>query len=108
MGIRLFKITESTNDGYKASSIIEPRPDNFIIVDVVEINNNLVATVKYPNCTSFEGKKVLVFKGMTVNDLRKIKLLDPHFSLKGLSPFARFVPTEEGLEAAKTLCSMLH
>ena len=47
--------------------------------------------------------KVLVFQGTTPQELRNLRKIDPHFSTAATAPFARFEPTQEGLEAAKLL-----
>lgn len=105
MGIKIF--SSSFSEGYSRKSEIEPNPKLFEIKEISEINGHLVAIVLYPNCINFEGKKVLVFKDMKKNELKKIKFLDPHFSEVGIAPFARFQPTEKGIEAAKKLCENL-
>lgn len=107
MGLRLFGRSFSRNEGYTPQLPAEPRADFFIIKEIIEVNGNAVCVVKYPNCTNFEGKKILVFKGKTAAEIRNVKLLDPHFSNKGLSPFARFIPSSEGMEAAILLCGII-
>jgi len=61
--------------------------------------------VQYPDCTNYEGRKVLLFKDVKLQDLKKQKLLDPHFSEnpKYFSPVARFEPTGLGLKMAQVL-----
>ena len=58
----------------------------------------LVVLVNYPNCKNFEGDKILIFKDITMAELNKQKVLDPHFSnnKKFHSPIARFKPTDDG------------
>ncbi|MOA20407.1 hypothetical protein D3C78_1408490 [compost metagenome] len=107
MGLGLFGSSYSEFDGYVPILNIEPKADFFRINQTYEINGNLVAIITYPNCTNFEGKKILVFRNMSDIDLRSNRLIDPHFSNKGLSPFARFVPSKEGLNAAKELCKFI-
>lgn len=40
----------------------------------------MVALVQYPNCTAYEGRKVVVFYCCDIKTARKWKRLDPHFS----------------------------
>lgn len=82
-----------------------PQPDNYTILRHVRVGSYLVVEIKYLDCTNYEGKKILVFKGITINDLYKQRLIDPHFSdnKEYYSPVARFEPTEEGWNLAKKL-----
>lgn len=78
-----------------------PDPDNFVIKRTEQVGDHLVALVNYPDCTNYEGNKVLLFLHTTVKQLAKLKKLDPHFCDDNhLSPFARFVPTPAGFDAA--------
>lgn len=81
---------------------LNPQPDNYLINDVLELHGYLIVKLTYPNCTNYEGKKILVFKDTTAIDLLKQKLIDPHFfnDKKFRSPIARFVPTDEGWSMA--------
>ena len=60
---------------------LNPNPKNFKIEKLLELENTY-AEIHYPDCTTFEGLKVMVFKGKVAE--------------KGLSPMARFEPTEYG------------
>lgn len=79
---------------------IAPDPQYFEIRQVLQIGNNLVAEIQYKHCTNFEGNKILVFKDMSLNYLNNLNTIDPHFSESKNSPFARFKPTYEGIQAA--------
>lgn len=79
-----------------------PDPKNFEILEIYAFRNAHVLVVKYPNCTNFEGKKVLVYKGK----YKELTERDPHFS-KGYSPIARFAPTREGQKLAIKLAEMI-
>jgi len=70
------------------------------------VNGFLIAEVQYPNCTNFEGKKILVFKGMTIRELATLDELDPHF-YEDSKLIARFVPTCEGMSMARSLAYSL-
>jgi hypothetical protein len=84
--------------------LVDPRnpdPKRFKILDVQEFRGHTAARVNYPNCTNYEGMKILVYE-CTVNELLKESELDPHFCEGGhLSPIARFEPTDRGWELAK-------
>lgn len=87
-----------------------PDPSNYNIKDVFEYGDYKVLLVQYPNCTNFDGMKVIVSKcGML--DLLRMKRLDPHFTKvvhKDSVPIiARFPPSDEGIEMAKDLASAL-
>jgi len=83
-----------------------PNPLLYEIVKDIVVNNFLIIMVVYPNCTNFEGKKILVFKDITLEKLKEQKLLDPHFSdsKKYIHPIARFIPNDMGWEMAIVLC----
>jgi hypothetical protein len=86
-----------------------PNPKNFIILSSVSINGNLAVMVIYPDCTTYEGKKVLVYENCGLGQLLKQKSVDPHFSENEefISPFARFEPTKKGWKAALNLAEFL-
>lgn len=96
----------SDNYSYNSTSITRklpnPDPNNYQIIQAEEIGNFLVLRIKYPDCTNYEGTKILVFKDVKAIDLLKQKLIDPHFfeDKKYKSPVARFVPTNEGWQMA--------
>lgn len=80
----------------------QPRPDNYSIKNFAEHKPYLVLWINYPNCTNYNGDKILVVQA-TIEQLVKTKHIDPHFSEQPCavenalpSPIARFVPTEEG------------
>jgi len=74
---------------------MNPNPKNFEIIKLIELENTYVE-VFYPDAKSYEGNKVLVYKGRMAEQIMSAKELDPHFSETGLSPIARFAPTIEG------------
>ncbi len=81
----------------------QPDPSNWVFEDHFQGKKHLLLKVKYPNCrNNYEGIKILLFKDITLADILKQKVLDPHFSksTKFHSPFARFAPTEEGWNKA--------
>lgn len=78
------------------STTPNPDPKNFRIRRIETFTNAVVLLVQYPDCTNFEGKKVMVYRGTTVNDILSTDELDPHFTESTLAPVARFEPTDEG------------
>lgn len=82
-----------------SSSSLNPNPSNYKILKAVEENGFLILKINYPNCTNFEGNKILVFaRGVTLLDIVNQKLIDPHFSSNDSyhSPIARFEPSDRG------------
>lgn len=110
MGMSPFKVSSSVYDGLdniKKSNPVNPLPDKFEVKGMTVRNQFILLDVVYPNCTTYEGHKYLLFK-CELSDLMKqieSKLLDPHFSNKKslISPIARFEPTENGLKMALLL-----
>lgn len=84
----------------------QPNPARFRIDKYEQFDNCLLVLVVYPDCTNYEGKKVMVYKDMTITRLRGFKTLDPHFSNNEeyASPIARFEPTMEGWNNAQIFC----
>lgn len=85
-----------------------PDPDRFDIVTVEPLGPWLICTVNYPDCTNHEGRKLLLFYGVTEEGLRRQETLDPHFcdNPEHLSPVARFEPTRRGLALARELAGV--
>lgn len=109
MGLNLL-ISSSTYDtiNNKDKELITPiaphNPDplKFTILRYYRIYKHLVVEIQYHGCTNYEGKKILVYKNTSINDLKNQGSIDPHFSdnKNYISPFARFEPTPEGLHIA--------
>ncbi len=106
MGINMFR----RNCRTAPFDIAAPNPDpsKFYIEETIAVGNCIVAIVVYPNCTNFEGKKILVFRDMSLKWLKSLTTLDPHFSTEATSPFARFEPTDDGWKAAVQIAGMLN
>lgn len=107
MGLSPFKICSSCTPTSASAPAPNPNPDRFVIFGAEQIGNNVVAQIRYLDCTNFEGFKVCVYRGATCKEIHDVKKLDPHFSTHGLAPFARFTPTEEGLQAARELAKSI-
>lgn len=91
------------------SNMVAPNPDplNFRILKIYKTKNAIVAKIRYPDATNFEGIKICVFEGVTATQLRAMEEIDPHFSTEAYSPIARFRPTKRGLRVARRLARSL-
>lgn len=89
--------------GQKAIKNGNPDPSNWRLVKHFEFGRFLVVHLNYPDCTNYEGNKILVFSDLTLTELVNQKLVDPHFFPNGKyrSPVARFEPTERGWKMAQ-------
>jgi hypothetical protein len=90
---------ENTFDNFKViKNLPNPDPKNYKIIKSEFINGHLIVMINYPDCTNYEGNKLLLYKFCTLEELLKQKYIDPHFSdnEKFKHPFARFEPTDEG------------
>lgn len=74
-----------------------PDPSRFRVLQEERIGQLWVAMLHYPNCSNFEGHKVIVCKGAAPSSR---SFLDPHFSEQG-DIVARFAPTPHGFALAK-------
>lgn len=119
MGCGPFKSSRSSYEedrpmmaGGFAVSMNQPNPDpsNYEIQRVKTIRLYLIVKIKYLDCTNYEGMKILVYKGCTIDQLEQQKTIDPHFceNPKYYSPIARFEPTEQGWIHAEVFCNALH
>lgn len=88
---------------------LNPDPRYFKVLAQQAIGPHLILIVKYPNCANYEGEKILVFLNTDFKVLDKQGFIDPHFSdKKGIYPFARFEPTEDGWKAACAFTQMIY
>lgn len=90
---------------YETVRLPNPDPKNFKIIKSESINLNVIVWVNYPDCTNYEGDKILFFHNRFLREIEDQKVLDPHFSENTdyISPFARFQPAEAGWKAALIL-----
>jgi len=107
MGMSIFSNSYSSydNDSGKDTKILpNPNPYNFEIEKYVKNSNSdyLLVMVNYPDCTNYEGRKFLVFKGIDISNIIEQGHIDPHFSenTNFHSPVARFEPTDRGWKMA--------
>lgn len=85
-----------------------PNPKNFSLIRVYIENNLAIVEAEYPDCTNFEGKKIMVFPESSLLKIEHRAELDPHFCENcDLGLIARFAPTAAGwrhaLRFVKTL-----
>ncbi len=75
---------------------VNPDPRRYKILRSKQVDDFLFVMIKYLDCTNFEGKKILVFEDVVLEDLERQKVIDPHFSnsKKYIHPVARFKPTD--------------
>lgn len=87
-----------------------PNPKNFEVIRSITLGRCLVLKVRYPDCTNYEGNKILVYQDTKLADLFKQGSIDPHFcnNHEFKSPIARFVPTDEGWRMAETFATAMN
>ena len=102
MGIGPFSRSSSSFDTNYSYSTGNPDPTNYKILEHSEYKGYLIVEIRYPDCRNYEGKKLLLFKDISLNDLLRQRKIDPHFSDNKdyHSPVARFEPTRSGWKMA--------
>ena len=112
----LFKMSSGYEIAYTSSSEASvnpnpnPRPTNFRIEESFDQGSACVLHVVYPDCTTYEGSKILVFRDPLATVLQRVEelgYLDPHFLEEDETLVARFRPTEEGQALAIAFCELL-
>jgi len=95
-------MSNSSFDNAEPNKLPNPDPSNYEIIRSLQVGYKLVVEIVYPDCTNYEGKKILVFEDCNINMLTAQKIIDPHFSNNKsyYSPIARFQPTNKGWELA--------
>lgn len=106
MGIKLFSSTTTKHYTSDQNTTPNPNKHNFSVETEKKIGNLLIALVHYPNCTTYNGNKVLVIKNETT--VRNKVQLDPHFlEDNDLDIIARFPASDEGIDAAYTFANAM-
>ena len=102
-------IVERIKEVIKYKQLPNPDPTNFIIKRASKIGLYLIIEVNYPDCTNYEGNKILVYYNVALKELEQQGNIDPHFSenKKYFSPVARFFPTDAGWNMAIALAITL-
>lgn len=85
----------------------QPNPYRFTIINHNRYGSFSLIKVRYPDATSFEGIKILVYKTSILNRLVRKGFLDPHFAESGDCPIARFAPTKIGWKYGVRFCLTL-
>lgn len=85
-----------------------PDPRKYVLEEEYQGQYGVAVKIRYPNCTNYEGNKILVYLGLDSFSqvLIKNKMeVDPHFfdGDSHYSPTARFEPTVMGWRLAKSL-----
>jgi hypothetical protein len=73
-----------------------PDPYNFSVIKREYVNGKVLALIRYPNCTNYEGKKILVLEDISLQNFDFLTKLDPHFMENG-HLVARFRPDCYGM-----------
>lgn len=119
MGISCMGSTSSSSYDYAGASqraldsMRNPDPSKFTIHSIWEWSSKrgryALVSISYDNCVGFERNKLLLYKGLTADQIQRFKNIDPHFSnsTQWASPIARFAPTTEGGDMARTLVHTL-
>lgn len=102
MGLNI--ILSKNNDPKPPSG--NPNPKNFAIVRMLEYTPCLLAEVNYPDARNYEGNKVMLFDGLSAQELVLLIKLDPHFDPKS-KLIARFAPTSLGWELGRKTAQLL-
>lgn len=95
---------------YEQPRLPNPDPSNYKIVKSRQIGEYLLMMINYPDCTNYEGNKILLFRGTELDRLLKQNAIDPHFctNKKFQSPIARFEPTHFGWDCGIKLIKLLN
>jgi hypothetical protein len=86
--------------GPQPVAVPQPDPANYRWVKHREIGPYTIVMLQYPGCRNYEGRKIIVYKERAAV-LKRQDELDPHFLETGLSPIARFRPTDDGWDDAR-------
>jgi hypothetical protein len=86
-----------------------PNPDNYEVLKTFQMGTYLIVELRYPDCTNYEGKKIMVYEKTTIKQLLDQGKIDPHFSNHPYfrSPVARFEPSMKGWDMAKVFCAAM-
>ena len=80
---------------------------NFEILECIQIGKHCVAKLKYPEVNNFSGVKICLFINCESKYLYERKTLNPHFCNICFCPFARFIPTTQGMAEACRLAKLM-
>ena len=110
-GGRISESSFSSSSEPEARPKLDPNPDprHYHVNKIYQFEKGYVMDIIYPNCTNYEGRKILVYLGNVEDHYVEFMRygIDPHFCEVPYAPFARFEPTEMGLELAIMLVKNL-
>lgn len=96
MGMRIPGIS---NGSTYIEEPLNPNPKRFVIMRNIQIGNNVVVLINYPDCTNYEGHKIIVFEDTTSEQVGMYDEIDPHFTETN-KIIARFRPDKVGWDTA--------
>lgn len=95
--IKFFSGGGSHKQGERIIKVVsKPDPSNYRIRKRYVKGDYVLMLINYPDSKNYEGNKILLFEGVTVDQIKRKRRIDPHFKKKGISPIARFEPTDKG------------
>jgi hypothetical protein len=121
MGISLFSSSSGDNFQYNGDNpkVVyinsTPDPSKWELINLEVFDNYFLLKVRYPDCTNYEGVKIMVYeRNDGLNHIQSILrinegALDPHFGVNPdfISPIARFEPTDRGWEMGIRFCKVM-
>lgn len=90
MGLNLFGSSAGRAE-CNCPAPVDPNPKNFRVLQSHQRGRNIALMVNYPNCTNYEGDKILIYSNVNVEWAKSQTVIDPHF-MKGTHMIARFRP----------------
>ena len=107
MGIKFGLSSCSEQTARSASTAPNPNKFRFEPLSWTIKGQWVLAEVQYPDATTYEGRKLLLFKEEDWNRCLARNEMDPHFLPDQPTPIARFKPDALGRELAEMLLSRL-
>lgn len=112
--LRISSSTLEEKQKDKFDKFVNPSPDpyKYKIVSFKQDGKYSLLKINYPNCTNYEGNKILLFKGYSPEKFMNIDRIDPHFIegkdvIEDVVPIARFEPTDYGWSMGIALIAAL-
>ena len=90
MGLSPFHRSSFSTEDRSEREPGNPNPHRFEILSCEQYKNRFLTVIKYPDCTNFEGKKVIV----TNVDPRTRSSLDPHLSRVLVDRLSKLITAE--------------
>lgn len=107
-GTRSYVTEVAERESIAPSAVItwpNPNPFRFSVNWVDHDYGHTIMSVRYSDCTTFDGNKLLLLRGYhKAGDFTE---LDPHFFPDPHPVIARFIPTVEGLRMARAAARSL-